>query len=37
LDVLMIGLNERLPNSDKLLPPAGTPDPGEGRPRSLRQ
>src|SRR6266508_2022695 len=35
--VLMIELNQRLPDSDKLLPPAGTPGPGEGRRRSLRE
>jgi hypothetical protein len=35
--VLMIELNERLPDSGKLLPFAGTPGPGEGRRRSLRE
>jgi hypothetical protein len=35
--VLMIELNERLPDSGKLLPPIGTPGPGEGRRRSLRE
>src|SRR6266511_2518815 len=35
--VLMIELNQRLPDSGKLLPPAGTPGPGEGRRRSLRE
>jgi hypothetical protein len=34
--VLMIELNQRLPDAGKLLPPAGTPGPGEGRRRSLR-
>jgi hypothetical protein len=33
----MIALNERLPDTFKLLPPAGHPGPGEGRRRSLRQ
>jgi hypothetical protein len=33
----MVGLNERLPDSSKLLPPVGTPGPGEGRRRSLRE
>jgi hypothetical protein len=37
LGVLMIALNERLPDSYKLLPPAGHPGPGEGRRRTLRQ
>jgi hypothetical protein len=37
LGVLMIALNERLPDSFKLLPPAGHPGPGEGRRRSLRE
>jgi hypothetical protein len=37
LGVLMIALNERLPDGYKLLPPAGHPGPGEGRRRSLRQ
>jgi hypothetical protein len=36
LGVLMIALNERLPDTYKLLPPAGHPGPGEGRRRSLR-
>jgi hypothetical protein len=36
LGVLMIALNERLPDADKLLPPVGHPGPGEGRRRSLR-
>jgi hypothetical protein len=35
--VLMIELNERLPDSGKLLPPAGTPGPGEAQRRSLRE
>jgi hypothetical protein len=35
--VLIIELNERLPDSGKLLPPAGTPGPDEGRRRSLRE
>jgi hypothetical protein len=35
--VLMIELNERLPDSGKLLPPVGTPGPYEGRRRSLRE
>ncbi len=35
--VLLVELNERLPDSGKLLPPAGTPGPGEGRRRSLRE
>ena len=35
--VLMIELNQRLPDAGKLLPPAGTPGPGEGRRRSLRE
>jgi hypothetical protein len=35
--VLMIELNERLPDSSKLLPPLGAPDPNEGRRRSLRE
>jgi hypothetical protein len=34
---LMVELNQRLPDSGKLLPPAGTPGPGEGRRRSLRE
>jgi hypothetical protein len=37
LGVLMIALNERLPDSFKLLPPAGHPGPTEGRRRSLRE
>jgi hypothetical protein len=37
LGVLMIALNERLPDSFKLLPPVGHPGPWEGRRRSLRQ
>jgi hypothetical protein len=36
LGVLMIALNERLPDAYKLLPPAGHPGLGEGRRRSLR-
>jgi hypothetical protein len=35
LGVLMVALNERLPDAYKLLPPAGHPGPGEGRRRSL--
>jgi hypothetical protein len=35
--VLMIALNEQLPDGYKLLPPAGDPGSGEGRRRSLRQ
>ncbi len=35
--MLMVELNERLPDSGKLLPPVGTPGPGEGRRRSLRE
>ncbi|HEY5989488.1 MAG TPA: hypothetical protein VIV12_24390 [Streptosporangiaceae bacterium] len=35
--VLLVELNERLPDSTKLLPPAGTPGPNEGRRRSLRE
>jgi hypothetical protein len=31
LGVLMVALNERLPDAYKLLPPAGHPGPGEGR------
>jgi hypothetical protein len=31
--VLMIALNERLPDAYKLLPPAGDPRPGRGAPR----
>jgi hypothetical protein len=34
LGVLMVALNERLPDAYKLLPPAGQPGPGEGRRRS---
>jgi hypothetical protein len=37
LGVLMVALNERLPDAYKLLPPVGHPGPGEGRRRSLRQ
>jgi hypothetical protein len=37
LGVLMVALNERLPDALKLLPPAGHPGPGEGRRRSLRR
>jgi hypothetical protein len=37
LGVLMIALNERLPDAHKLLPPTGQPGPGEGRRRSLPQ
>jgi hypothetical protein len=37
LGVLMIALNERLPDAYKLLPPAGQPGQGEGRRRSLRE
>jgi hypothetical protein len=37
LAVLMVALNERLPDAYKLLPPAGHPGPGEGRRRSLRE
>jgi hypothetical protein len=37
LGVLMVALNERLPDAYKLLPPAGHPGPGEGRRHSLRQ
>jgi|SRR6266508_3893668 len=37
LGVLMIALNERLPDAFKLLSPAGYPVPGEGRRRSLRE
>jgi hypothetical protein len=37
LGVLMVALNERLPDAYKLLPPAGQPGPGEGRRRSLRE
>jgi hypothetical protein len=35
--VLIIELNERLPDAGKLLPPVGTPGPHEGRRRSLRE
>ena len=35
--MLMVELNERLPDAGKLLPAAGTPGPGEGRRRSLRE
>jgi hypothetical protein len=35
--VLMVELNQRLPDSAKLLPPAGTPGPNKGRRRSLRE
>ncbi len=35
--VLMVELNQRLPDAGKLLPPAGTPGPNEGRRRSLRE
>jgi hypothetical protein len=34
---LMVELNQRLPDSGKLLPPAGTPGPYEGRRRPLRE
>ena len=37
LGVLMVALNERLPDAYKLLPPAGQPGPGEGPRRSLRE
>jgi hypothetical protein len=37
LGVLMVALNERLPDAYKLLPPAGQHGPGEGRRRSLRE
>jgi hypothetical protein len=37
LDVLMVALNERLPDAYKLLPPAGQPGPYKGRRRSLRE
>ncbi len=36
-DMLMIELNQRLPDPSKLLPPAGTPGPGEGQRRTLRE
>jgi hypothetical protein len=32
LGVLMVALNERLPDGFKLLPPAAHPGPGEGAP-----
>jgi hypothetical protein len=35
--VLLVALNERLPDTYKLLPPAGQPGPDEGWRRSLRQ
>jgi hypothetical protein len=35
--MLMIALNERLPDASKLLPPAGHPGPSEGRRRSLQE
>jgi hypothetical protein len=35
--VLIVALNERLPDAYKLLPPAGLPGPHEGRRRSLRE
>jgi hypothetical protein len=37
LGVLMVALNERLPDAYRLLQPAGQPGPGEGRRRSLRE
>jgi hypothetical protein len=37
LGVLVVALNERLPDAYKLLPPAGQPGPGEGWRRSLRE
>jgi hypothetical protein len=37
LGVLMVALNERLPDAYKLLPPAGHPSPGQGRRRSMRE
>jgi hypothetical protein len=37
LGVLMIAINERLPDAYKLLPPTGQPSPHEGRRRSLRE
>jgi hypothetical protein len=37
LGVLMVALNERLPDAYKLLPPAGHPGPGQGRRRSLQE
>jgi hypothetical protein len=36
-DVLLVELNQRLPDTGKLLLPAGTPAPFEGRRRSLRE
>jgi hypothetical protein len=36
LGVVMVALNERLPDAYKLLPPTGQPGPGRGR-RSLRE
>ena len=35
--MLLVALNERLPDAYKLLPPAGHPGPGEGWRRSLRE
>jgi hypothetical protein len=37
LGVLIVALNERLPDAYKLLPPAGQPSPHEGRRRLLRE
>jgi hypothetical protein len=37
LGVLLVALNERLPDAYKLLPPAGHPAAGEGRRGSLRE
>jgi hypothetical protein len=37
LGVLMVALNEWLPDGYELLPPGGHPGPGEGRRRSLRE
>jgi hypothetical protein len=37
LGVLMVAVNERLPDAYKLLPPAGHAGPAEGRRRSLRE
>jgi hypothetical protein len=37
LGVLLVALNERLPDAYKLLPSAGHPGPGQGRRRSLRE
>jgi hypothetical protein len=37
LGVLIVALNERLPDAYKLLPPPGQPGPHEGRRRSLRE